>query len=695
MIIVVEGDVRKLIIGDKVISGGNNRAGLYAYSDKIYFDGNLIATSNQNRAGLYAVGDKVFFNGAELTGGKPPVIKYWNPPIQSASTYRTKDYAGYIADYDALMAQYPTYITKHRYEKDGVPVRTMNGNYELFSYRLTPITYSKTIFIQAGIHGNEMDAKQQLLRLVDIICNKTNEAAYSALAPLRNDVRFIIIPIVSPYGHDNASMNVPYPDAQYGINLNRNYDANHQYALPSVGVGGNSAFDMAEVQHTRDIIEEIGAYNIDYLQDWHDGGNVDQHYWLNYSVDGDNRELVMDFVNYLVDKYKIENPIIPNCKDTGSTGTAQMWGAKTMGLMASTVEWIGGLLGYDFGSSQMTQSMEIRANMVLLAYKNDIKGWKIPYNGSFFEFNYPCAFTRHDLRLEGAGNETKVTDTMIYDRWDRLRDKYPNRITKSERLGFDCTGTLPIHTYTIGSGSKKVLYVGGVLRYGATHKIDEYAIYLIVEYLCNDYIVNQSPNLQDLRDNYTIIVLPFIDNTAANAVNYRDAGLNNAALSRGRWQIINDICVPASGINGEGNHGIIIIKNIINNNQDIKCIVSGGEIMTGYAGNNQTEYSTDYEMQIIIPRKMTFHFNELKKWLEDYRNEHLIIENTQGATFGDYAFDNFGIRTYYIQQKVSKKYLELSDYHTLTVNQYQHGNYETGRRISNIINLFIINNNSI
>lgn len=76
--------------------------------------------------------------------------------------------------------------------------------------------------------------------------------------------------------------------------------------------------------------------------------------------------------------------------------------------------------------------------------------------------------------------------------------------------------------------------------------------------------------------------------------------------------------------------------------------------------------------------------------METDRNEDVVIENTKGTTFGDYAFDNYNIPTYYVQLQVSKRYTELADYHTLTEDQYLHCNYEAGRRMANIANLFLM-----
>lgn len=636
-------------------------------------------------------------NNGEILPPKPPIpqTKYWNTPTQDASIYKPWTYEGLIAEYDSLMNSSNGYITKHRYEDNSnQPILTQNGNYELYSYVLEPTNYTKTIFIQAGIHGNEMDAKQQLLRIVDILVNKTNMSGYEAFKEIRNNVRLVIIPCVSPFGHDNASLNVPYADngseVQYGINLNRNYDFNQQYAIASGGVGGYPEMCMEEIQHTKDVIEGVGVENINYAMDWHDGREVQQHYWINYSADAGNRIIVDDFIKYLINKYNIENPIIDNCKDTSTTGIASMYFAKTMGIIGSTVEWIGGILGYDFNSEHMTKSMEVRANMLLLAYTENIKGWKIneSVDAGYFHFDYPKAFTRAGLRYDSSDSRTIVTDQQIYNRWDKLYTTHPNLITKSSKLGTNVDGTQDIYTYTFGSGYNKVLYVGGIKRYGATCKIDEFAIYELVEYLCNDYIVNQSKFLQDLKNNYTIIVLPCIDNKAGNVTGIQECGLNNMALNFKKWQIIEDKCQPttyALGVND-----IPIVKSIIDNNHDLKCIVSGGEDCSKYGANTQ-DYSTEFETQFVIPKNQISSTQLLayKSHLETNRNENVIIENTIGYGIGDYAYDNYSIPTYYVQLKVSKKYNELANYHTLSEQDYLHSNYEAGRRMANIVNLFL------
>ena len=691
-----------LYFNDTLISGSVGTIGLYARPNRdLYFNDEKIASGNiSNPVGLYFREGKIYFDGIEIGQGGAPDSEfstegYWLPPVQPDNPDgKLWTYSTIISKYDQLAAIEPR-LTKHRYnDGNGNAILSSVDNYELYHYVYEPESYDKTLFLQAGIHGNEKDSRLTLYRMMQILFTLRNTTGYTAWQQIYNRCRLIIIPVVNPYGNDNASMNIPYKDAQYGINANRNMDFNQQYGLTGTGVGGDAPFDINETRHIRDVVDLYGAENIDYAIDFHDGSGVNMHYWINYGVDSPNRTLVNDFVQYLVRTYVPAGvtPIIPECKDSSTTGIVMGYFAKSLGVTASTNEWIGGIWGYSFDSTHLTHSLAIRSNMLFIALNNDVKGWSIreSENAEYFHFDYPKAFTRDSIREEGASAGTKVPDSKIRARWDALQADFPALISKSVVLGVNATGD-NVHSYTFGSGATKVLYVGGVMRYGGTHKIDEFAIYQLIEYLCSDYIVNQSKFLKDLRDNYTIIVLPFIDNIATNLEPYRDAGLNNATLSRQRWVIDSGTnkTIPASNEHGTGNYGVHIIKNLIDSNANLKCIVSGGEIMSGYSLNDQNLYTTEYQTHFAIPKNMVFDATGYANHLSENRDELVATEPTDGFTFGDYAYDQFGISTYFVQLKVSNRWSDLAADHTLSADQYLHANYEAGRRMANIVNLFV------
>lgn len=694
-----------LYFNEQIISSSTGGSGLHAKPNRdLYFnDEKISAGDTANPIGLVYQNSKLYFDGIEVGGGDGGTPSdgefspegYWIPPTQPANPDgKLWSYATILAKYDQLAAIEPR-LTKHRYnDGSGNAILATAGGYEQFHYLYEPPVYEKTLFLQAGIHGGEHDSMFTLYRMMQILFTLRNQAGYTAWQQIYDKCRLIIIPVVNPYGKNLSAQNVPFEDTQHGINLNRNMDFNHQYSIASAGVAGNYPFEMNETQHIRDVVELYGVEHIDLAIDYHDGPGIAQHYWINYSVDAPNRPLVNGFISYLLDKHGIapEDAIIPNCKDTStSTGIVSAWFNKTMGVTASTNEWLGGIWGYDFSSEQMTHSLEIRSNMLFMALNNDVKGWQVrePADAQYFHFDYPKAFTAQGLRDGGHATVNQVTDAKIMARWDNLASENPSRLVKSASLGLNVTGD-NVHTYTFGSGSKKVLYVGGAMRYGATHLIDEFAIYLLVEYLCNDYVVNQSKFLKDLRDNYTIIVLPFIDNIAQNSAPYQPAGLNNTSLSRQRWTEVGGITQPSVGQHGVDNYGVKIIKALVDTNTDLKCIVSGGEIMEGFSLNDQTVYSTNYQTHIATPKRQVFDKQAYKTHLETNRSELVVAEPTDGFTFADYAYDNHSIPAYFVQLKVSDRFTDLSNDHTLTEDKYMHFNYEAGRRIANIVNLFVL-----
>lgn len=707
-----------LLDGEQVAVGGNaNSAGLYSVGNKLYLDGVQIAES-ADEIGILRKADGLYFGGEKIGSATPPSPSsgLWLPPLQAASSYTPYNYQGLIDRYDALKdsSSYPGTITKTRYSEDGY------GDYPLWHYEFTPVNYTKTFYVHAGIHGNEHDAPQTLLRIMDIICNHCNEAAYSRLKPLRDNVRFIVIPCVNPWGYDNATMNVPYTDwngelkdGVQAMNMNRNADITHQYYIPQAGTGGNYPWQRSEVRHIKHVIETIGIENIDYLVDNHDGGDTMQHLWINYNMDGANAVMVRQLVNDLL---AYEDRLIADggvdyrhdgkwetgycCDSAGyASGSQAAWYNTTLGALGSVCEYIGGYFGYSFTTEQMTRSLRIRANLLIYAYEMlNTKGWRInePQDAEYFHFDYPIAITRQGLRKDGSDNinsHTITTYDQVVERWEDLLQRYPSYVTKSAKLGENSGGD-SIYAYTLGSGAKKVMLLGGSLRWSAAHKETEYGIYVLAQYLCNDYIVNQSKFLKKIKQDYTIVVIPCIDFlSGGNTDTEHNRGLNSMALTtRKKWEIVGGKCVPTTY--GNSMEDVAIFKAWLDMNQDALAIISGGEDTSGYAFETP-KYETDYMTQFILPMNQPREqwFSDYCTHLKDDRDEDAPdVESTDGKTSGDYAYDNYGIPTYYINLKVSQMWANRNQYAQDgdSAERYMYRTYETGRRIANIVNFILM-----
>lgn len=655
------------VVGDTLMWNGvalaedeESKEGLHIKPPRdLYFNRQrIVAGDESNQIGLYSDGVDLFFDGIKLggdSGVNPDEFTpqgHWIAPQQdSGFDMRAWTYNQWIAAYDALVAVEPK-LTKHRYEDaSGQPiVNPVAGSYELYHYKFEPENYTRTIFMQAQIHGNERDSRLTLYRMIEILINKRGRFGYTAWQDIYNNCRLIIIPVGSPWGNDNNNARTPYR-ADLLVNANRTYDFNHSPVNES-GSGGAVPFDIAESQHSRDVILKYGAENIDYAIDYHDGAGIQEHYWVAFSVDAPNVIPVIDFIHEMLDRHgvSLEDAQLQHMKDTSTNGAAANWMSKTMGITSSVNEWLGAFFGADFSTEHLTHSMEVRSNLLFLALQNDFKAWKIneAENAQYFHFDYPMAFTRQSLRKDGPYISLHVTETQVMQRWDTLMALHPSAITKSSSLGLNEVGT-SVHTYTFGSGDKKVLFLGGAMRTGVDNRIDEFAAYLLIEYLCNDYIVNQSVFLQDLRDNYTIVVLPFVSTKI--------------------------------GINDVDNTNRIIAKSVIDANSDASFVFAGGEI--------ESSYSDSYQAQFIQPQGQNLDLADYLNHLSAERDELTSTAVTDGLTILDYAYNTHAINGGYVNLKVSDRFTELSDYHTLSEGEYMYSNYEAGRRMANIVNLFV------
>lgn len=231
------------------------------------------------------------------------------------------------------------------------------------------------------------------------------------------------------------------------------------------------------------------------------------------------------------------------------------------------------------------------------------------------------------------------------------------------------------------------------MRWSSTHKETEYGMYLLAEYLCDDYIVNQSAFLQRLKQDYTIVVIPCIDIISGNN-SEGEAGHHRSLNTYGngsfkRWKISNGVCAKASNSFADAN----IFSSWVDSNTGAKVLIAGGE--ESQSTLEDVSYSTDYMTQFVIPKNMgtPTWLSGYCNHLEDERGENAPnVEHTKGNTSGDYAFDNLGIKTVYVNLKVSNMWAERRQYAQAndSAEHYMYRNYETGRRIANIVNIFLM-----
>jgi hypothetical protein len=96
------------------------------------------------------------------------------------------------AVYEPLRAQFPNYIKRVNIGKDA------SGTIDMYAYTFEPRYYQEHIYLQAGIHGIEVDAVACLARIMYLIA--TADGTDNDLMFLRQQVKFTIVPCVNVWG---------------------------------------------------------------------------------------------------------------------------------------------------------------------------------------------------------------------------------------------------------------------------------------------------------------------------------------------------------------------------------------------------------------------------------------------------------------------------------------------------------------
>jgi len=114
--------------------------------------------------------------------------------------------------YEPVRARYPEYITRENIGKD------QTGQYDMYCYVYEPKNYKATLFITSGMHSDEEVGYFALAKCMQLIADAKPED--ETLYALRQNVRFVVIPIVNVYGVSNSHTRTNGK----GEDLNRNFD---------------------------------------------------------------------------------------------------------------------------------------------------------------------------------------------------------------------------------------------------------------------------------------------------------------------------------------------------------------------------------------------------------------------------------------------------------------------------------------
>lgn len=272
------------------------------------------------------------------------------------------DYLTFINKiYEPLRQKYPDYIKKHFIGVD------TSGAYEMWAYEFAPKEYTKTVYIQSGVHAIETDAYFGLARLLTLIADRADER----LSFIRDNIRLLVVPVVSVYGLKTKG-------SYEKIMGSNRYHYDHNFAK----VNANRDFFEQKANETKNVVNFIKKYanEICFAIDCHSTTDVVLGAYLLPYSDGMPKEIAQKLKNInlaLYKKYPTQTPqlFMGEEKDypTGSLTTTYNAGITAMfGIYAVTLEHNDYIYDNQLGTQiAITKAVELIGNHLIQISEDD------------------------------------------------------------------------------------------------------------------------------------------------------------------------------------------------------------------------------------------------------------------------------------------------------------------------------------
>lgn len=206
-----------------------------------------------------------------------------------------------------------------------------SNNYEIKQITYTPINgYNKTIFITAGIHGNEKVYPYIIYEFLKLLASE--EVYVNEFSKFKEETRVIIIPIVNPYGVDNNKrQNINNVDINR--NFNHKWDNQHIEAHDPNGIRykGISPFSENESKYVRLVME---SNDINSYIDCHNFGENSERDYVMY-CSKETEQISRDIISKLANKDDITE-----FYQQGSDSCAANYAESIMNIPSMTLEAI-------------------------------------------------------------------------------------------------------------------------------------------------------------------------------------------------------------------------------------------------------------------------------------------------------------------------------------------------------------------
>ena len=179
--------------------------------------------------------------------------------------------------YEPYRTKYPEYITREVIGKD------QSGQYDMYAYVYAPEEYKSTLFVAAGVHGDEDLGYHGLAAFMSLVADATEDSD-PTLWFVRNNVRFIIIPIVNVWAasQDPGTERTRLRYNSEYVDLNRDFK------------------DLTQVE-SRNVVNYFAKYalEVDMMMDCHTADGKDYALWYNYILYAENTAVNYKTTNHM------------------------------------------------------------------------------------------------------------------------------------------------------------------------------------------------------------------------------------------------------------------------------------------------------------------------------------------------------------------------------------------------------------
>lgn len=165
-----------------------------------------------------------------------------------------------------------------------------------------PIRKLKMV-LTTGVHGYEQGAAWNVANFFQDLCE--NNQVDKQLEFMNNNVEFLIIPVVNPYGYNNNQRT----NSNF-VDINRNFDSNWKESVSKNLPNGYYSGEFPESELSTQIVSDVLRENADaeYFIDCH---NISIGYPLFYLFDRESSTIANSLFTTLTRKWKKDYPQAP------------------------------------------------------------------------------------------------------------------------------------------------------------------------------------------------------------------------------------------------------------------------------------------------------------------------------------------------------------------------------------------------